>query len=95
MIRLHIELAQELSRRIDADPRLQRVASTPFALVSFRHLGGNDATDRLAASINASGEAYLTPSKLGDQSFIRVSIGQTQTEKRHVDRLWQRIDQLA
>lgn len=95
MIRQHIRWAQDLSAKIDHDPRLERVAPTPFALVNFRHVEGNDATDQLAAAINDSGQAYLTPSKLGDTSFIRVSIGQTQTEEHHVARLWQLIDTLA
>lgn len=95
MIRQHIEWAQDLSRRIDDDARLETIAPTPFALVSFRHLEGNGATDRLAEALNADGDIYLTPSKLGDMSFIRVSIGQTQTRPSHVEELWQRIHRLA
>lgn len=87
-VREHLHLARGLAARLEADPRFELVAPTPFALVSFAHAAGNEATDALAAAINASGEAYVTPSRLGDRSFIRVSIGQTRTEARHVDRLW-------
>jgi aromatic-L-amino-acid decarboxylase len=94
-IREHVRLAQELAAKIDADPRFELVAPVPFALVCFRHVGGNEPTDALVVALNASGEVYLTASKLGDDSFIRVSIGQTTTEQRHVDHLWDLIDKAA
>ena len=59
------------------------------------HRDGNEATDRLAAAINASGHSYVTPSTVAGTRFIRVSIGQTHTEERHVDRLWKLIDETA
>ena len=94
-VREHVRLAQELATKIDADPRFELFAPVPFALVCFRHVGGNEPTDALAAALNAGGEVHLTASKLGDDSFIRVSIGQTTTEQRHVDHLWDLIDQKA
>jgi aromatic-L-amino-acid decarboxylase len=92
-IREHVRLARDLEARLVEDDRFELVAPTPLALVSFRHVEGDQATDSLASAINASGHSYVTPSKLGDVSFIRVSIGQTHTEQRHVDRLWSVIDE--
>jgi aromatic-L-amino-acid decarboxylase len=94
-IREHVRLAGELDRRVSDDPRFELVAPTTFALVSFAHTAGNEATDRLAAAINASGRAYVTASRLGDRSFVRVAIGQSRTRQEHVDRLWGLIDSLA
>jgi len=94
-VREHVRLADELAARIEADPRFELVAPHPFGLVCFRHVAGNAVTDDLAAAINASGRVHLTPSTLGDTSYIRVSIGQTHTQARHVDRLWELIDQEA
>lgn len=94
-IRQHVALARDLERMLADDPRFELVAPTPFALVSFRHVGGSEATEELAAVINATGHSYVTPSRVGDQSFIRVSIGQTHTEQRHLDRLWSVIDDAA
>jgi len=91
-LREHIRLAEAFGARVAADPRLELVAPVSFALVSFRHRDGNGATDALADAINASGSSYVTPSALGDQRFIRVSVGQTRTEEAHVDRLWDLID---
>jgi aromatic-L-amino-acid/L-tryptophan decarboxylase len=87
----HIRLAAGLAARIDAHPDLEHVAPRSFALVCFRHAGGNEATDELARRINATGHSYVTASALGDSRFIRVSIGQTHTTAAHVDRLWEVI----
>jgi len=37
----------------------------------------------------------LTASRIDGQAFVRVSVGQTRTEQRHVDALWEMITQLA
>jgi aromatic-L-amino-acid/L-tryptophan decarboxylase len=94
-LRRHVELARDLEARLQAHPRLTMVAPTPFALVSFAHVGGDDETMRLADAINASGHSYVTASRVAGRSFIRVSIGQTNTEQTHVDRLWELIDAKA
>jgi aromatic-L-amino-acid decarboxylase len=94
-IRSHVQLAQQLAQRLATDPRFELVAPVPLALVSFRCTAGDDATVGLAAAINASGHSVVTPSTLEGRPFIRVSIGSTLTEQRHVDRLWRTIDDLT
>jgi aromatic-L-amino-acid/L-tryptophan decarboxylase len=89
----HIRLAQELAARVDAHPLLEHVAPPSFALVSFRHAGGDEATDALAAAVNATGHSYLTASALGDTRFIRIAVGQAHTTADHVERLWSAISQ--
>jgi aromatic-L-amino-acid decarboxylase len=94
-IREHVRLANGLAERLAADDRFELVAPVSFALVCFRLVAGNEATDRLAAAINATGTAFVTPSTVDGRSFIRVSVGQTSTEARHVEALWAAIDRLA
>ena len=89
MIRSHIALAQDLVARIRAMPQLELVAPTPFSLVSFRHVDGDEATDAIAARINQSGHSYVTPSVIDGHRFIRVSIGGANTTAADVDRLWE------
>jgi aromatic-L-amino-acid decarboxylase len=95
VVRGHVALADELADRVAADDRFELVAPHPFALVCFRHVAGNDATRTLAGALNATGDVAVTPSEVDGTWFIRVSIGQTYTEQRHVDGLWNLIDQLA
>lgn len=94
-IREHIALAQDLAARLVGDPRFELVAPHPFSLVVFRHSHGNDATRKLADALNATGRVSLTATTLGETRAIRVSIGQTNTGKDHVDALWQLIDELS
>ena len=92
MIRTHVAWARELAERIDAHRRLSTVAPTPFALVSFAHDDGNEATDALVDCINDDGRFYITPSEADGRHYARVSVGSTWTARAHVDALWDLID---
>jgi RimJ/RimL family protein N-acetyltransferase len=59
-IRAHVAMARHLEQRILDHPRLETVAPTPFALVSFAHVDGDEATSRIAEAVNASGHSYVT-----------------------------------
>ncbi len=91
-VRSHVDWAEELENRLALDSRFEIVAPRTLALVCFRHVGGNETTKSLANAINASGTTYLTPSVIDDTDFIRVSIGSTWTERRHIEALWELID---
>ncbi len=84
MLRAHISWANDFATWVEDQPELEIFAPNPLALVCFRHRGGSEATQALATAINADGSVYVTPSLIGDDAFIRVSIGSTSTEQRHV-----------
>jgi len=85
--------ARWLADTIDADERFERLAPTDLSLVCFVHRDGDDATEALLQNVNATGRAYLTHTRLHDRYAIRVSTGGTRTELRHVEELWELIDQ--
>ena len=91
-IRDNVAWARAFAARVDEDPRFELVAPVPFALVCFRHRAGNRATESLGAAVNRSGHSFLTPSRIGEMSFLRVSIGQMNTREEHVERLWRLVD---
>ncbi len=95
MVRDHVELANQFATWVEMDDRFELFAPHPFGLVCFRHVEGNDATRKLADDLNATGRVAVTPSQIDDSWFVRVSIGQTHTQDRHVEALWDLIDQLA
>jgi aromatic-L-amino-acid decarboxylase len=94
-IRNHVELARRFEGRVVDDPRFELFSPTTFSLVCFRHVAGNEATDTLAAAINATGKVAITRSEIDGVSFIRVAVGSTYTEQEHVDGLWALVDELA
>jgi aromatic-L-amino-acid decarboxylase len=91
-VRRHVELARAFAERVRADRRFVLVTEPPLNLVCLRHKGGDAATERLMKEVNATGRAYLSHARLGGHYVIRVSIGQTWTEERHVRRLWELLD---
>jgi aromatic-L-amino-acid decarboxylase len=92
-VREHVDLAQRLAERLHAHPRLEVVAPHPLNLVSFRHVDGDEATEALLGALNATGRVLLTHTRLSDRYVIRASVGAQATEPRHVDALWQLIEE--
>ena len=92
-IRRHIELAQEFASWVKADSRFELAAPAPLNLVCFRHKGGDEVNQRIMDRLNRSGALYLTHTKLKDRFTLRMCIGQTGTERRHVQRAWNLIQQ--
>jgi aromatic-L-amino-acid decarboxylase len=95
MIREHVGLARWLAGEVAAHPRLELVAPTPFGLVCFAHVDGDEATRRVAAAVDASGWAHLGTSVVDGRTFVRVSIGSTTTRAEHVERLWALVAEAA
>lgn len=101
-IRAHCGLAREFASLVATEPEWELVAPVPFALVCFRHRpAGLDeaALERHNAAImdrvNASGEAFLSHTKLGGRFVLRLSIGNVRTERRHVARAWELLREAA
>jgi len=94
-IRGHVALAREFALWVDADPRFERLAPVPLNLVCFRHRGGEAANQQILDRLNASGQVYLTHTRLHQQIVLRMSIGQTNTQRRHVQQAWKLIQEAA
>lgn len=94
-IRRHVDLAQKFASWIAADKNFELAAPVPLNLVCFRHRGGDEIMQSIMDRVNRSGELYLTHTKLDGKFTLRMSIGQTNTELRHVDHAWQQIRKAA
>lgn len=92
-VRRHVELAQEFLKWVQRDSRFEVAAPAPLNLVCFRHRGGDKSNKELMNRLNASGDLYLTHTRLNDRFTLRCCVGQTNTERRHVERAWQRIQE--
>lgn len=94
-IRRHVALAQEFASWVEDDPRFELAAPVPLNLVCFRHIGGDLVNKAIMDKLNASGDLYLTHTKLYDQLTLRMSIGQARTDTSHVQQAWKLICQAA
>jgi aromatic-L-amino-acid decarboxylase len=90
-VRRHVELAQQFAAWVRADDRFELAAPAPLNLVCFRHKSGDAFNRRIMDRLNASGDLYLTHTVLDGQVALRLCIGQTHTEARHVAAAWRRI----
>jgi aromatic-L-amino-acid decarboxylase len=103
MVAAHIEMARELEDWIRAEPDFELMAPRALALVNLRyHPPGVDdpealdrLNERLLEAVNDSGRLYLTPNRVRDRYALRVAIGQTYTERRHVEAAWRTIQDTA
>ena len=94
-IRSHVAAATALAERIDANPRLELAVPRSLGLVCLRHVDGDDATEALHTVVNASGEAFLTHTRLDGRYVLRVAVGGTWTTAEHVARLADLLEQSA
>lgn len=111
-LREHIRLGQQFAAWIDASPDFERLAPVPFSTVCFRahprDLGGtseeveahlNRLNEALLEAVNATGEVFLSHTKLNGRYTLRLAVGNLRTTEAHVARAWEilqeKIAQLA
>jgi aromatic-L-amino-acid decarboxylase len=106
-IREHCRLAELFASWVGSSPDFELMAPVPFALVCFRanpQDGANltatkvstvdvDAlNEQLMNTINASGDAYLSHTKLNGNFTLRLSVGSIRVEERHLKKVWDRLN---
>jgi len=101
-IREHVRLAQVFRAWVEAEAGFEVVAPSPLSVVCFRFRGrglspadADRANQKILDSVNYSGEAYLSHTRLGDRTVLRLAIGNVRTEERHVRRAWERLREAA
>ena len=94
-LRRDLENAKWFESQVRASPEWRVIAPVPLQTVCVRHeppgLSAQELdahTQRWVESLNHSGAAYVTPAILDGRWMVRVSIGGEQTERAHVQALW-------
>ena len=90
-IREHVNIAQQFARWVSESPTFELAAPAPLNLVCFRHRDGDEINRKILERLNGSGDLYLTHTVLNGKFTLRLCVGQTQTEMRHVERAWKLI----
>jgi aromatic-L-amino-acid decarboxylase len=98
-LRVHLALARELERRVEADPRFELTARVRFNLVCFRWTPPG-VTDRerldalnleLLEALNAGGKVYLSHARVRGAVTLRVVLGQTDVTADDVALAWSEL----
>jgi len=94
-IRHHVELAQAFTGWVATDGDFELMAPAPLSLVCFRHRGDDAFNERLLQEVNATGKVFLTHTKLNGRFVLRLAVGGTYTERRHVELAWRLLRETA
>ena len=99
-IREHIRLAKLFASWVEEGPDFELAAPVQMGVVCFRALypGAslteiNDLNRSVVKSVNATGEAYLTHTTLGERIAMRVAAGNVLTTEQHLERVFKLIQQ--
>jgi aromatic-L-amino-acid decarboxylase len=101
-LREHVRIARWLADQVDEEPGWERAAPVHFSTVVFRRAreGADPAeqdreTETVLEAVNASGEAFLSHTRLGGRLWLRLAIGNLRTTRAHVERTWARLRDAA
>ncbi len=97
-LREHCRLARLFANWVDDSPDFEMLAPVPFALCCFRAAPKTtedlDAlNEKIMNDINASGEAYLSHTKLNGKFTLRLSVGSIRVEERHLRKVWNLLNE--
>jgi len=97
-LREHCRLARLFADWVDDSADFETLAPVPFALVCFRACPKSitdldELNEKIMNEINASGEAYLSHTKLNGKFTIRLSVGSIRVEERHLRKVWDLLNE--
>jgi aromatic-L-amino-acid decarboxylase len=91
----HIRLAKLFGEWVDESAQFERLAPVPFSVVCFRaKTSHHSATEHdalnqeLLDAVNATGDIFLSHTKIRDRFALRLAIGNIRTTERHVRGAW-------
>jgi aromatic-L-amino-acid decarboxylase len=87
-IREHVRLAGLFESWVRAEPGWEIVAPRHFSLVCFRRTGSDAENERLLEQVNASGEVFLSHTRVDDSYVLRLAIGNFRTTEDDVRLAW-------
>ena len=92
-VRRGVDLAERFAALVAADPAFEVWEHHPFGLVCFRPRHGDVLA--LMERVNATGELYLSHTKVHGEPVLRMAIGAPTTTAAHVDAAWSVIREAA
>ena len=94
-VRRHVALAQEFSRGSRSRPASSSPRPRRSTWSASATSAATRSTENLLEAVNATGRLYLTHTSLDGRYTLRMSIGQSWTQERHVAEAWKAIQRLA
>jgi aromatic-L-amino-acid decarboxylase len=95
IVREHIRLAELFAGWVEEASGWELVAPRRFSLVVFRRDGTDEDNERLLERVNASGEIFITHTKLDGRYVLRLAVGNARTTEDDVRRAWNVLNREA
>jgi aromatic-L-amino-acid decarboxylase len=89
LIREHVRLAGLFAAWVEAEPGWEVVAPHPFSVVCFRREASDAQNEALLERVNATGEVYLSHTRLAGRFVLRLAVGNMRTTEADVARAWE------
>jgi aromatic-L-amino-acid decarboxylase len=94
-IREAIRLAALFEEWVRAEEGWEVVAPRPFSVVCFRRTGDDDENARILEHVNASGDAFISHTRLDGRYVLRMAIGSARTTEDDVRVAWDALRRAA
>ena len=88
-IRRSVRLAALFEGWVRDEPGWELCAPRPFSVVCFRRAGSDEENEALLERVNASGEAFLSGTRLGDRFVLRLACGNARQTEDDVRAAWE------
>ena len=88
MIREHVRLAELFEKWVREEPGWAVCAPRYFSLVCFRREGPDEENEALLERVNATGEVFLSHTRLDGSYVLRLAIGNAGTNEDDVRVAW-------
>jgi aromatic-L-amino-acid decarboxylase len=90
-IRKAIRLAELFEGWVRDEPGWDVCAPRPFSVVCFRREGADEENEAILERVNASGEAFISHTRLNGRYVLRLAVGNERTTENDVLRAWRAI----
>jgi aromatic-L-amino-acid/L-tryptophan decarboxylase len=90
-IREAIRLAELFEAWVRDEPGWELCAPRPFSVVCFRREGPDEENEAILERVNASGELFISHTRLSGRYVLRFAIGNERTREEDVARAWDAI----
>ena len=87
-IREAIRLAELFEGWVREEPGWELCAPRPFSVVCFRKEGSDEENEAILERVNASGEIFISHTKLNGRYVLRLAVGNERTTEEDVRRAW-------
>jgi aromatic-L-amino-acid decarboxylase len=89
ILREHVRLAELFASWVRDEPGWELVAPQRFSLVVFRRDGSDAENEELLRRVNATGELFISHTKLNGRYVLRLAIGNARTTEDDVRVAWE------